>query len=72
MAKIKSAKSSKENPEVNKAVVKAFIMATFQDKPSKNASISDTSVTKRPTPMDVVTTNVTLALILKQTKNQKK
>ena len=59
MAKIKSAKSGKENPRFNKAAVKAFIMAVFA------STISDASAAGKPTPMDVATTNVTLGLILK-------
>ena len=70
MAKIKSVKYGAENPGVNKATVKYFIMAAFEEFPKK-AMISDTVVTKEPIPMDFVTINITLDSILKQAKNQK-
>ena len=83
MEKIKSAKAGKKNPGVNKAAVKSFIISAFKDDPSMNSTtVSNASAmkdakgkskggTNKPAPVDVVLTNVMLALILKQAKNQK-
>ena len=71
MKKIKETTSVTENPGVNKAAVKTFIMAAFQEDFSKKATIAGTAITE-PTPMNVVIVKITLALILKPSKNQKK
>ena len=68
MVKIKSATSGKENSSVNKAAIKAFIMAAFQENFPKKPTISGAAITE-PTPMNVVIVKITLALILKPSKN---
>jgi hypothetical protein len=68
---------SDEQTGVNKEAVKAFIMSAFQDtpdKPAKKATIAAANVNV-PVPEEIVIpprTVVTLALILKQAKNQTK